>query len=198
MKHCLSFILAFVAIALVTTSCGDKHLISDAAYRAIIEKDLQKKMDCYPEGNLFDVFNRTDLSLAEREALAFLYAYMPLSDMTDYSGDFHLMNIRASLKTQQEMSWGKQVPELLFRHFVLPERINREALDSSRVVFYQELKPRVAHLSMRDAILEVNHWCHEKATYTPSDSRTSSPLATVRTAYGRCGEESVLLVAALR
>ena len=127
MKHCLSFILAFVAIALVTTSCGDKHLISDAAYRAIIEKDLQKKMDCYPEGNLFDVFNRTDLSLAEREALAFLYAYMPLSDMTDYSGDFHLMNIRASLKTQQEMSWGKQVPELLFRHFVLPERINREA-----------------------------------------------------------------------
>ena len=74
MKHCLSFILAFIAIALVTTSCGDKHLISDAAYRAIIEKDLQKKMDCYPEGNLFDVFNRTDLSLAEREALAFQYA----------------------------------------------------------------------------------------------------------------------------
>ena len=198
MKHYLSLFWVFVAIALVSTSCGEKHLITDATYRATVEKDLQQKMDCYPEGALFDVFNRTDLSLAEREALAFLYAYMPLSDMADYSGDFHLMNIRAALRTQQEMNWGKQVPELLFRHFVLPERINREALDSSRVVFYQELKPRVAHLSMRDAILEVNHWCHEKATYTPSDSRTSSPLATVRTAYGRCGEESVLLVAALR
>ena len=32
----------------------------------------------------------------------------------------------------------------------------------------------------------------------PSDRRTSSPLATVKTAYGRCGEESTLLVAALR
>jgi hypothetical protein len=47
-------------------------------------------------------------------------------------------------------------------------------------------------------VLEVNHWCHEKAIYMPSDRRTSSPLATVRTAYGRCGEESTLLVAALR
>ena len=52
--------------------------------------------------------------------------------------------------------------------------------------------------SLQDAILEVNHWCHEKAIYTPSDARTSSPLATVRTAYGRCGEESTFLVAALR
>ncbi|MDR0756291.1 MAG: transglutaminase-like domain-containing protein, partial [Tannerella sp.] len=52
--------------------------------------------------------------------------------------------------------------------------------------------------SLRDAALEVNHWCHEKVVYTPSDARTSSPLATVKTAYGRCGEESTFTVAALR
>ena len=51
---------------------------------------------------------------------------------------------------------------------------------------------------MLDAVLEANHWCHEKASYTPSDIRTSSPLATIKTAYGRCGEESTLLVATLR
>ena len=38
----------------------------------------------------------------------------------------------------------------------------------------------------------------KKAVYAPTDSRTSSPLATIKTAYGRCGEESTLLVAALR
>ena len=92
----------------------------------------------------------------------------------------------------------KVIPEDLFRHFVLPVRVNNEHLDSARVVFYEELKNRVKSLSLYDAILEVNHWCHEKAIYTPSDARTSSPLATVRTAYGRCGEESTLLVAALR
>ena len=34
--------------------------------------------------------------------------------------------------------------------------------------------------------------------YRPSDARTSSPLASVKTAYGRCGEESTFTVAALR
>lgn len=51
---------------------------------------------------------------------------------------------------------------------------------------------------MYEAVLEVNHWCHEKVTYKPSDARTSSPLASVKTAYGRCGEESTFTVAALR
>lgn len=66
------------------------------------------------------------------------------------------------------------------------------------MIFYEELKDRVKGLSLYDAVLEVNHWCHEKVIYTPSDARTSSPLASVKTAYGRCGEESTFTVAALR
>ena len=77
-------------------------------------------------------------------------------------------------------------------------RVNNEWLDSCRAIFYDELKPRVENLSMTDAILEVNHWCHEKATYQPSDARTHSPLMTVYTHLGRCGEESTFTVAALR
>ena len=134
----------------------------------------------------------------ERNAIDFLYRYMPLADLTDHTPGFYLDNVRASLLAKDEMPWGRTVPELLFRHFVLPLRVNNEALDSARVVFYRELKPRVERLTMKEAILEVNHWCHEKVTYRPSDARTSSPLATVQTAYGRCGEESTLLVSALR
>jgi transglutaminase-like putative cysteine protease len=65
-------------------------------------------------------------------------------------------------------------------------------------VFFAELKDRIKKLPMKDAVLEVNHWCHEKVTYRGSDGRTSSPLASVRTAWGRCGEESTFTVAALR
>ena len=198
MKKVVTFASLLVVLLLGATSCSERHLISDEEFRQQMEQDLEKKMKDFSQGDLFAVLQRADLSLEEKEALQFLYAYMPLSDLTDYEGSFHLMNVQASLRAREEMPWGKQVPELFFRHFVLPERTNREALDSSRVVFYEELKDRVKHLSMADAILEVNHWCHEKVIYTPSDSRTSSPLATVRTAYGRCGEESVLLVAALR
>ena len=86
----------------------------------------------------------------------------------------------------------------MFRHFVLPIRVNNEPLDASRAYFYKELKERIKNLSMHDAILEINHWCHEKVTYQPADARTSSPLQTLRTATGRCGEQSTFAVAALR
>ena len=132
------------------------------------------------------------------EALAFLYASMPLPDSVDYSRDFWLQNIDCALQARREMPWGRTIPEREWRHFVLPVRVNNENLDTCRMVFYPQLKDRVKGLSMADAILEVNHWCHERVTYQPSDERTSSPLATIRTAYGRCGEESTFLVAALR
>ena len=139
-----------------------------------------------------------EISTEQREALKFLYAYMPMADIADHSVDYFLENIDCSLQARQEMPWGKTVPEREFRHFVLPVRVNNEDLDSCRMVFYAELKERVQGLSMRDAVLEVNHWCHEKVTYRPTDARTSSPLASVKTAYGRCGEESTFTVSALR
>ena len=45
------------------------------------------------------------------------------------------------------MSWGKNVTDELFRHFVLPIRVNNENLDDSRKVFYGELKERVKAVS---------------------------------------------------
>ncbi len=188
---CLTFLLS-------CCSGGKTHFISDESYRSRVEQDFELKKTLLPNGDLFAVFDDAGLSLYEREALEFLYAYMPLPDITDFSGEFYLENIRASRRAADEMPWGNSISEELFRHFVLPVRINNEKLDGARMVFYEELKDRVRSLSMYDAILEVNHWCHEKAVYQPSDARTSSPLATVRTAFGRCGEESTLLVAALR
>ncbi|MGN1237177.1 MAG: transglutaminase family protein, partial [Bacteroidaceae bacterium] len=132
------------------------------------------------------------------ELVDFLYKYMPLADKTDYPRSFFEENVNTSLMAKASMPWGKRVPELLFRHFVVPIRVNNENLDNSRMIFYKELKKRVEDLSMYDAILEVNHWCHERVTYQPSDGRTSAPLSTIRSAYGRCGEESTLTVAALR
>lgn len=138
------------------------------------------------------------LAPEERDAMRFLYAYLATPDVLDYDTAFYLKNVRLALKAAREMPWGDKVPDREWRHFVLPVRVNNENLDNSREVFYNELKPRVQGMSMEEAILEVNHWCHEKVSYQPSDARTSSPLATVANALGRCGEESTFTVAALR
>ncbi len=161
-----------------------------------IAKDFKARCEVVAVDEFSEVLE--GLSGSRRQAMQFLYAYMPLPDIADYSAEYHLENVDYALKARAEMPWGKQVPVREFLHFVLPVRVNNENLDCSRPAFYKELKERIENLSMREAVLEVNHWCHEKVTYTPSDIRTSSPLATVRTAYGRCGEESTFTVAALR
>lgn len=193
-KTCL-FILWLALIG--STSCNDPHFITDAGYRKEVEADFRAKQERLDRGDLFRVFDRK-LTREEREALMFLYAYMPAGDAADYDGGFYLDNVRAAFRARREMPWGDSVPETVFRHFVLPLRVNNETLDSCRTVFYEALKERVKGLSLYDAVLEVNHWCHEKVIYAPSDARTSSPLASVRSAYGRCGEESTFTVAALR
>ena len=134
----------------------------------------------------------------EEDALDFLYAGMPLPDSVDYPREFWEANVKMAVKARHEMPWGEKVPGREWRHFVLPLRVNNEDLDSFRIVYYDELKERVKGKSMYAAVLEVNHWCHEHVSYQPSDSRTSSPMNTLRSAIGRCGEESTFTVTALR
>ena len=182
--------------ALTLTAGAQGSFITDTQYRAGMESLFNQRIKTV--GKKFYNTKKEKLTADEQEALKFLYAYMPLADVTDYPTSFYANNVRLSFKARNEMSWGKNVPELLFRHFVLPIRVNNEPLDASRAYFYKELKERIKNLSMHDAILEINHWCHEKVTYQPADARTSSPLQTLRTATGRCGEQSTFAVAALR
>ncbi len=193
MKPIISILLSI----LLFTNCSDNS-ISTKEYAAEVERDLEAKLTLLDGKFSIDDAISGCANNQEIEAMKFLYAYMPIGDMIDYDKSLYLNGVRSAFVARKEMAWGKSVPKQLFRHFVLPIRVNNENLDNSREIFYNELKDRVAGLSMYDAILEVNHWCHEKVIYTPSDGRTSSPLASVKTAYGRCGEESVFAVAALR
>lgn len=130
--------------------------------------------------------------------VAFLYKYMPTSDSVDYPREYWERQVAMSEQARVEMPWAKLVPETEWRHFVVPVRVNNESLDESRTVIYEELAPRIKDMTMEEAALEVNHWCHEKVSYQPSDGRTSPPLTTMANAIGRCGEESTFTVAAMR
>ena len=192
MKHLSCIVLSAM---MLLTGCTS-HFISDEGFRQEVAEDLSARSEILAASGVD--LDAMDVTQQEKEALEFLYAYMPLGDVVNMEPSYYLDHYRMMRKALKEMPWGKNVPEREMRHFVLPVRVNNENLDSARYVFYEELAPRIKGMSMKDAVLEVNHWCHEKAVYMPSDRRTSSPLATIKTAYGRCGEESTLLVAALR
>lgn len=190
-----------LALAGVLNSCGSKEFLiySDTDYAKVVEREFERRRELASNrGNeLFAVMSEP-LTELEEQGMKFLYAFMPLNDLADYDGEFFLKQVRSSLEAREFFHWGVTIPEAEFRHFVLPYRINNENLDTARQVFFEEMKNRIKDMDMLDAALEVNHWCHEKVTYKGTDIRTSSPLASVKTAYGRCGEESTFTVAALR
>lgn len=191
--------LIMAAILPFVASCSEHHLINDQGFFKQIDKDFgnRKILAAKRADALFSVFN-SPLSLRQKEGLEFLYAYMPLNDLADYSGEFFLSNVNMALRARDESSWGKEIPDEIFLHYVLPCRVNNENLDSFRIVYYDEIMARVRKLNILDASLEINHWCHEKVNYAPADIRTSAPMSTILSGRGRCGEESTFTVAALR
>ena len=189
---------AAATILLASCSTGDSFFSDDKAYKKTVLEDYRHRVELLDGYGATAVVEDPSLTPREKEMLQFLYAYMPMGDMINFPGEFYLQNIRLSEQARETFSWGKDIPDVIYRHFVVPVRANNEDIDGARAVFFKELAPRVKDLSMKDAILEVNHWCHEKVVYAPTDSRTRGPLSLVSSGAGRCGEESAFLVSALR
>ncbi|MFZ1731443.1 MAG: transglutaminase domain-containing protein [Bacteroidota bacterium] len=199
MSRPLLFVIAAAISITAMTSPGFGQKLLSAEDHAYYSELLAQRRTRFPqlEADVFSVMEKATL-WGEKEALLFLFATSPLCDLTAHDGSFFLSTVRATLETRRLAPWGEDMPNAIFLHFVLPLRVNNEALDSSRLLFQDILRRRVEGMSMHDAVLEINHWCHEFVTYAPSDARTRSPLATMLNALGRCGEESVFTTAALR
>lgn len=142
--------------------------------------------------------NKMPMPAQVQAAVAYLRKALPEADQI-MMDDEQLAAIAAhALAVRSEVSWGQAIPEDLFQAYVLFPRVNNENLELYQPVIWQALRSRLAGKSMTQAILEVNYWCCENATYQATDGRTLNALSVVRRSYGRCGEESTLLVSALR
>jgi len=128
----------------------------------------------------------------------FCYAFMPVSDISSYPVELFTKVVKQALDVRAKNLFGESIPDEIFLNFVLQCRINNENLEYNRDFFFDELYPRIKGLSARDASLEINYWCLEKVTYVGNNIRTMSPFTIMKNTKGRCGEESVFTVSALR
>ena len=108
-------ILCFATVIILFSGCADNHLIVENKYRSKVHDSFLERRQLVRNRNreLFSVFEK-GLSQSRKEALEFLYAYMPLSDLADYDGDFFLSNADIALRTRKESSWGKNIPDNIF------------------------------------------------------------------------------------
>lgn len=132
------------------------------------------------------------------EWMEFLKKTLPVADLDMYPLSLLEKFCEHAYMLEQNSSFCKNLPEEVFLYYVLFPRINNEDLSFNREIFYEALRDRIEGLSVQSAVIEINKWCHEQATYQQQDSRTASPLTVFRNASGRCGEESAFAVSALR
>ena len=129
--------------------------------------------------------------------LEFLKTALP-QDWADYPRALMEGYAAHARMLRRTVPWCAALSREAYEQYVLCPRVNDEDLSDHRSLFYGELWPRVEGLDEEEAVLEVNRWCHEHASYQAQDDRTASPLTVYRCGSGRCGEESAFLVAALR
>lgn len=166
-----------------------------------IRDDIHKKfIGSMPLGKLDEEIRMKlqDCNEAERTIIEFYYSTMPASDIGDYDFSLYKKYADFGLFLVENSQWKGIIPEDIFFNFVLHYRINNEAIEDCRPFFHNALKDRIKGKGMIEAALEVNIWCAEHVTYRPTDERTASPMTVLRSSYGRCGEESTLLVTAMR
>lgn len=142
--------------------------------------------------------NLASCSEEEQLILKYYYSSMPYSDFTDTKFDVLKKYADHALWIRKNIPWCREIPENIFLMDVAAYRINNEKITDCRQFFFDMLWDRVKGMSMMEAILEVNYWCAENASYHLADFRTASPVAVYNSGLGRCGEESVFAVTALR
>lgn len=164
----------------------------------VIESDYLSFSCLYPQKarELNRFFDGKDAAFSE--CMKFIYGNMHANDVLTYSPDQIAAYVSSSLKIYDKIEYIRDIPEDIFLSYVLTPRVNNEWLDGCRDVFAQELLPIVSNQSEYSAALLTNAWCFGKVSYMPSDERTLGPLGAINAACGRCGEESVFTVNALR
>ncbi|MDZ7634953.1 MAG: hypothetical protein U5L72_11240 [Bacteroidales bacterium] len=184
--------LPALTVMAVLLSCSNNHLIVERSFRNDVLNDYRGRTERYGPVRS-DLFGITDTisDVPAREAVSFLLAYMPLSDLAVYEPGYLTEHASAALADKEGDATGSQVFRLTSSLIsILPLQSQSIKIPYDfRIIYYDELKERVNGLNAVEAALEINRWCQEKVAYQPSDSRTSSPVATLLSARGRCGGE---------
>ncbi|MCA9002689.1 MAG: transglutaminase domain-containing protein, partial [Planctomycetes bacterium] len=135
----------------------------------------------------------------EAQAARWILAWLPLADCAAMDLAMLREHVEYAAKAYREAPWRDSLPFDLWLHFVVPHRVSQEPAQAWRRTIHEEIWPRVKDAqSMEWAALAVNRWCREQATFQSTSGRDQGPLTTVDRGIGRCEEEMILTICAMR
>jgi len=134
----------------------------------------------------------------QRGAVEFLLAWLPPSDLGALPADVLIENVELALASWHEAPWSDEIDPYIFHTYVLPHRVTQEPVQQWRPKLRDLTTPRVAEMDLEQAALEINRFAREWVTYKPSSRRDQGPLTTMERGIGRCEEEMIFTICALR
>lgn len=192
MKHTLLLLLGLALCA-----CGRYGSGVPAGYEPLLDVALADT----PRADSLRLLLR-ETPREQREAMAFLIAYMPQGDRDTMRLDLLRENVDYACRVRKEYPWTRALPDSVFLNEVLPYAVVDEVRDSWRPEFYARFSPRVARAAdLLSAIDSVNrNICAEVGVeYNTAREKTNqSPSESMRQHMASCTGLSVLLVDALR
>ena len=138
----------------------------------------------------------------QREAMAFLIAYMPERDAKALTANFLLENVDYAYKAREEFPWAKEVPNDIFLNDVVAYVNLNENRENWRKDFYERFKKYVANCkTMREAIDSVNKNVRDELLVdynTKREKPDQAPYESMRQHMASCSGLSILLTDAFR
>ncbi len=179
-------------------ACQTKYKGVPEKYRPLLDSAYVKAGN--NATNIFAALKQS--SDEQKEAAAFLIAYMPEKDLKTLSTQFITDQINGAFKARNKFSWCKNLPDSIFLNEVLPYFSLDEYRDNWRENYYSRFSKYVAGCkNIREAIDSVNLNIRDelKIDYNTKRSIVNiSPFQAEKENMATCTGLSFLLVDAFR
>lgn len=187
-----------VLTILFFVSCQSKYPGVPAQYFSLLDSAYVKAGD-----NSEDIFSALQNSTKEeKEATAFLLAYMPEKDLKTLSSGFVSDQVNGAMKVRKEFEWCRNLPDSIFMNEVLPYYNLDEKRDNWRDNYYERFSKYVQDCkTIYEAIDSINLNIRDELEVDYNTKRSIvniSPFQAEKEKMATCTGLSFLLVNAFR
>ncbi|WP_372950060.1 transglutaminase-like domain-containing protein [Mariniphaga sp.] len=188
----------FILAGIIFTSCQSEYKGVPKSYHSLLDSAFLKAGENV--GELETVLQNTKKN--QKEAAAFLLAYMPKQDLQSLSSNYILDQINGAFQAREEFVWCENLPDSIFLNEVLPYYNLDEKRDNWREDFYNRFSPYVKDCeNIYQAIDSVNFNIMKELGVEYNTKRSAvniSPFQAIEEQMATCTGLSFLLVNAFR
>ncbi|MBK3519789.1 transglutaminase-like domain-containing protein [Carboxylicivirga marina] len=189
--------LIILSVLLALTACN-KYPNVPKEYHSLLDVAISKAGQ-----NSVEIKKAIESAPAhQKEAIAYLIAFMPERDLLTLNADFILENTDYAFMARERYNWAKSLPDSIFFNEVLPYASLNERRDNWRKDFFERFSKYVENCkTVTEAIDSLNKNIRDELMVdynTKREKPDQSPYESMEQNMASCSGLSILLTDAFR